>query len=742
MDKKITFGAIPGIPVGTTFNSFAEMNAAGIHRERQAGISGRGAVGAAPMLGLCAIALLLGISGLVGCGDHDTHNGAALVAQKSPAQKILAASVGSAAAQKQVSQLYVALFGRAPDTEGLNYWVGRLDAGESVATLADAMYAVQPARRYYPAGLSPRDVVASFYRNVLGREADAGGLDYWTAKLTGKGATEGGLIAEMITVVVNYNGTVAEGIKSANFFNNRADVALYYAQTFGSLGINTSQAIISVTDERSTVSAASKLVDSMAKIGRDSRELSLVWEQTTNSVRITSEQLGYFIGRGGFGAFDLYGYRLKSFMMPSGREFWIPRLSSDEDFLTFSFNDKNEIFIDQNPIRPKYVAGVVTNILSGNFGVGSYSLIMIDQGRETKTWPNPPNEYSYLWRLDKINGEWRLSEFAKELGKQFWHSSSNPLDINGDGILDFSVANLASGDLSSVSNPKLRTVLFVSNGKGDFDPIDHSRHLCRDSGDTLISYGASALIKLANGGFASIGVPYLANQWEKARYGTLLYLDSTGQKVTSTKCFDVRSTTLTADIKDSEGYNSVKVADINGDGLDDFIILAEGLGGQKPEAFKRVLIFIQNMDSSFRVANEELEIPFTYTLPNSDPDKWRDWTGNEFIVTDINGDKLPDLFMFTQLIKHDSIIKYGLRGGVLSGGGRLQNHAIPSTRIVWNKEQAAYSYRYIYPADINGDGIVDFILIGAFYDSALVSPTNEFGAYFRVSALLSRVKLD
>lgn len=41
--------------------------------------------------------------------------------------------------QSEVSQLYVALFGRAP------------------------------ARLFYPAGLAPVEVVASLYRNVLGR---------------------------------------------------------------------------------------------------------------------------------------------------------------------------------------------------------------------------------------------------------------------------------------------------------------------------------------------------------------------------------------------------------------------------------------------------------------------------------------------------------------------------------------------------------------------------------------------
>ncbi|NBQ87400.1 MAG: DUF4214 domain-containing protein, partial [Betaproteobacteria bacterium] len=101
--------------------------------------------------------------------------------------------------QQEISQLYVALFGRAPDTEGLDFWAGRRSGGESMAQLADAMYGVAPARVFYPLGLAPVEVVASFYRNVLGRDADAGGLTYWTGKLTAAGATPGSVIAELIS---------------------------------------------------------------------------------------------------------------------------------------------------------------------------------------------------------------------------------------------------------------------------------------------------------------------------------------------------------------------------------------------------------------------------------------------------------------------------------------------------------------------------------------------------------------
>ena len=75
-----------------------------------------------------------------------------------------------------VSQLYVALFGRAPDGEGLGYWVSQLDAGKSIVDIANAMYGTAPARTYYPSYLTNQEIVGNFYTNVLGRTADAEGL--------------------------------------------------------------------------------------------------------------------------------------------------------------------------------------------------------------------------------------------------------------------------------------------------------------------------------------------------------------------------------------------------------------------------------------------------------------------------------------------------------------------------------------------------------------------------------------
>ena len=154
-----------------------------------------------------------------------------------------------------VSQLYVALFGRAPDGEGLGYWVSQLDAGKSIVDIANAMYGTAPARTYYPSYLTNQEIVGNFYTNVLGRTADAEGLAYWTDKLNAAGATPGSVIAEIIGVVANYTGTDPAGLKSAALFQNKVQVAQWYGEQNGNIAGATS-ILSGVTEDPATVEAA------------------------------------------------------------------------------------------------------------------------------------------------------------------------------------------------------------------------------------------------------------------------------------------------------------------------------------------------------------------------------------------------------------------------------------------------------------------------------------------------------
>jgi S-layer protein len=162
-----------------------------------------------------------------------------------------------------VSNLYVSLFGRAPDGEGLGFWANKLGDGASVTSVANEMFATAPARSFFPSFQTSSETIASFYVNVLGRPADAEGLAFWTAQLNATGATFGSVISNMINVVTNFTGTDAAGVLSKSLFVNKADVALTYGLSNGSIAGATT-ILVGVDATAASVTAAKASITSGA----------------------------------------------------------------------------------------------------------------------------------------------------------------------------------------------------------------------------------------------------------------------------------------------------------------------------------------------------------------------------------------------------------------------------------------------------------------------------------------------
>lgn len=160
-------------------------------------------------------------------------------------------------ATTKVTQLYVAMFGRAPDFEGLNFWGGALDAGQSVAKVAQDMFATTPARAYFPEGSTSQQIVQSFYVNVLGRQPDADGLAFWVARLdalkgTGNANAVGQVVTEIINIVANYQGNDPAGLTSAQLFANKIEVANFWVAENGGVD-NASKPIALVNADPASV---------------------------------------------------------------------------------------------------------------------------------------------------------------------------------------------------------------------------------------------------------------------------------------------------------------------------------------------------------------------------------------------------------------------------------------------------------------------------------------------------------
>jgi Tol biopolymer transport system component len=106
----------------------------------------------------------------------------------------LARASGWSAKRAPAIRLYWAFFLREPDTGGINYWIGRLQAGKTLSSVAQ-FFAKSPEFKSKYGSLNDSDFVKLVYVNVLSRQADAAGLAHWVAKLDG-GMSRGGMMIQ------------------------------------------------------------------------------------------------------------------------------------------------------------------------------------------------------------------------------------------------------------------------------------------------------------------------------------------------------------------------------------------------------------------------------------------------------------------------------------------------------------------------------------------------------------------
>lgn len=104
-----------------------------------------------------------------------------------------------------IYRLYQAAFDRVPDLSGLGYWIERADQGKNAVTMGEdftwsaefqAVYQVKITDNY-ATGANLDQLVKGFYHNVLGRDPDAGGLNYYTGVIAAHEKTVGRVLAEI-----------------------------------------------------------------------------------------------------------------------------------------------------------------------------------------------------------------------------------------------------------------------------------------------------------------------------------------------------------------------------------------------------------------------------------------------------------------------------------------------------------------------------------------------------------------
>ena len=108
----------------------------------------------------------------------------------------LEALVGVESRAASVDRLYVAVFRRPPDLDGYRYWINRRSEGLSLIDIAD-YFATSPEYSERYEHLSFGDFLDLLYSDVLGRAPDEQGRQYWLERLEDANdpVTRGSIIA-------------------------------------------------------------------------------------------------------------------------------------------------------------------------------------------------------------------------------------------------------------------------------------------------------------------------------------------------------------------------------------------------------------------------------------------------------------------------------------------------------------------------------------------------------------------
>ena len=120
----------------------------------------------------------------------------------------------------QAYRIYKAAFDRAPDLDGLGYWISVMDGGAALAEVAGGFIGSNEFQSRYGTA-SDTDFIRLLYENVLDRQPDAEGYGYWQDAMSLGLSREGLLIqfSESPENKSNVAGLIANGIEYTPFIS-------------------------------------------------------------------------------------------------------------------------------------------------------------------------------------------------------------------------------------------------------------------------------------------------------------------------------------------------------------------------------------------------------------------------------------------------------------------------------------------------------------------------------------------
>lgn len=120
----------------------------------------------------------------------------------------------------QAYRIYKAAFNRQPDADGLGYWISLMDGGLSLSDAAAGFIGSSEFARLYGPNPSNEQFIDLLYQNVLQRQSDQSGYDFWIQAMN-SGVSRAQVLAEFSESPenqANVEPVISNGIFYTPFF--------------------------------------------------------------------------------------------------------------------------------------------------------------------------------------------------------------------------------------------------------------------------------------------------------------------------------------------------------------------------------------------------------------------------------------------------------------------------------------------------------------------------------------------
>jgi hypothetical protein len=160
--------------------------------------------------------------------------------------------------REQVLELYTTMFNRAADASGLNYWANEMDNNNwIIADIASSFAQQTEYQTAFPTS-DNTTFITTIYNNLLERAPETEGLNYWVSELdTGKIAPEHATLAIINGAKSNPNAQL-----DAQLIANKTAVSSYFSETLKLNDAAQATSIMNgITAQADTVTQAKSALD-------------------------------------------------------------------------------------------------------------------------------------------------------------------------------------------------------------------------------------------------------------------------------------------------------------------------------------------------------------------------------------------------------------------------------------------------------------------------------------------------